>query len=290
MSKIDDLQASVDKATEKVEKCKATIVRHEAHKAKKLAALVKQGVDINDLKAAKEAARLVRKDELMWAIFEVEHKDDDIIGATKKLKAAEVILANWLGRYNVEVEKERFLSENAPAVIIEFLNQWKEKARDWYIKAHAKYLEMNTELKVAKQEAEQKYILENPGKSAYSVGCSDFIKKDEQVKFIVGAMTMMGGEVARLATYRVEMDRLAYLEKMLEEDRKAKMIDLIHRINAVVGTITDATKLRISAKGNLDGFIVGEGGKAKIETIGAGGYNIQVFHYRTLVHKMKESE
>lgn len=35
-------------------------------------------------------------------------------------------------------------------------------------------------------------------------------------------------------------------------------------------------------------MIQGENGKCKIETIYAGGYNIQCLHYRVLVHKVND--
>jgi hypothetical protein len=95
-----------------------------------------------------------------------------------------------------------------------------------------------------------------------------------------------GAIVMQMSTYRNEPERLAWLEKTLEQDKKAKMLDLIVRINNVVGTTVDATNLRISNAGNLNGFIIGENGRAKVETIGAGGYAVQCFHYRTLVHKI----
>ena len=77
------------------------------------------------------------------------------------------------------------------------------------------------------------------------------------------------------------------LSKIIEAEKKAKYEDLCNRISAVVGEITDVSNLRISAKGNLDGIVEGTKGRAKVETIGAGGWNIQCFHYRVLVHKLK---
>ena len=58
------------------------------------------------------------------------------------------------------------------------------------------------------------------------------------------------------------------------------------RIIFVDGEITDASALTVGAKGDLNGYIEGKDGKASIKTIGAGGYNIQCYHFRTLIHKM----
>ena len=56
---------------------------------------------------------------------------------------------------------------------------------------------------------------------------------------------------------------------------------------STVGTITDASALYIGPEGDINGYIVGTEGEAKIQTIGAGGYNIQCFHFRTLIHEYK---
>ena len=61
--------------------------------------------------------------------------------------------------------------------------------------------------------------------------------------------------------------------------------DIIERTNRITGTITDATQLEVGAKGELNGYIIGERGTAKVSTIGAGGYNIQCFHFRTVIHE-----
>ena len=63
---------------------------------------------------------------------------------------------------------------------------------------------------------------------------------------------------------------------------------MIDQVSEKIGEITDASHLSIGEKGEINGIIVGTNGKAKIETIGAGGYNIQRYHFRTLVHKLKE--
>ena len=77
------------------------------------------------------------------------------------------------------------------------------------------------------------------------------------------------------------------LKKTLEKEAQAKYEDLCNRISAVVGEIEDVSNLNIARDGQLNGIVEGTKGSAKVETIGAGGYNIQCFHYRTLVHLIK---
>lgn len=283
---IQSLKERVSKAEEKVEKCKNTIERHTKSLEKKSAVLIKKGIDMNDLKSAKWDEN-GDSTEFYWDVCSVEQKQDDIKGAEKKLAQAEQILADWKSKLAVEVEKERFLSEQAPAVIVEFLNQWKERVRDWYIHNYHSYIKLQNELELTIEKARERFKVEHPDKSEYGVAFSDYKKRDKEIIGIVKRLNAIGGTVAQMATYYNEEERLKWLENLLEEERKHKLFDLIHRINAVVGSITNAEHLRINEKGNLDGIITGESGKAKIETIGAGGYNIQCFHYRTLVNKIK---
>ena len=70
--------------------------------------------------------------------------------------------------------------------------------------------------------------------------------------------------------------------KMAEEF----IIDLYNRVKIITGEVTDWSHIRYSGKA-LNGFITGKDGKAEVETIIAGGYNIQKMHYRVLVKKLK---
>ena len=63
--------------------------------------------------------------------------------------------------------------------------------------------------------------------------------------------------------------------------------DLILRVYEVTSTLLSVEKTKMNAKGGIDCTIKGEAGNALVETIPAGGYNIQRFHYRTLVKKIK---
>lgn len=68
------------------------------------------------------------------------------------------------------------------------------------------------------------------------------------------------------------------------EEREADywLINLYNRVKEITGEVTDCSYLRWGGK-CLDGYVVGKDGTAEVETIGAGGYNIQRFHLRVLV-------
>lgn len=82
------------------------------------------------------------------------------------------------------------------------------------------------------------------------------------------------------------------LKKTEEEFRRANLtaaeyfvMDLYNRVNSVTGEVTDWSGITYSGKA-LNGVIVGVNGTVSVETIIAGGYNIQRMHYRVLVKKI----
>lgn len=76
------------------------------------------------------------------------------------------------------------------------------------------------------------------------------------------------------------------IRKLIENDKQVKIVQLTMRVTDVIGKITNANEMNVSEKGDLIGIIEGENGRARVETISAGGWNIQCYHYRTLVTKL----
>lgn len=71
------------------------------------------------------------------------------------------------------------------------------------------------------------------------------------------------------------------------QEAKILIIDLFNRIKKITGEkIYSWTELHYD-NGALNGIVEGENGKAKVESIFAGGYNIQRLHVRVLVHEIK---
>ena len=67
--------------------------------------------------------------------------------------------------------------------------------------------------------------------------------------------------------------------------------NLYDRVCQIVDTIEDASDLKVTA-GNegfavINGTVKGHGKVAKVQSVGAGGWNIQRWHIRTLVHEVK---
>jgi hypothetical protein len=75
----------------------------------------------------------------------------------------------------------------------------------------------------------------------------------------------------------------AILDREVDRKRKA----LITRVEKKAGKIIDASFLRVGDDGEINGMITGEKGDVAVNTITAGGYNIQCLHYRLLVKNLK---
>lgn len=311
MADIQYLEERIEKANANVEKCKGAIERHQKQLEKKLQVLVKKGVDMSKLAELKWNPN-GGGSALYWEICEVESKQSDIKGANNKLENAEEILAGWQAKLSAEIEKERFLEGNAPEVIKEFLEEWKQKSYQWHVKKLGAYRELKEQLGKEGYEAHVQFVKSHPVEYAnyldengeikeYYQGrhdlhnvwprkpLEDYLKEKElDYKSIKEKLINFAGLlVIRMDEMYNDEDALKWLAKELEAEKKRKMINLIYRINEIVGSIEDAEYLKVDVNGNLNGIVKGSKGSAKVETIGAGGWNIQCFHYRCLVHEVK---
>ena len=84
---------------------------------------------------------------------------------------------------------------------------------------------------------------------------------------------------------RTDKDMAEKIEKDINRDADMKYDMIVTKTLKICGTITDATHLTIGNNGELNGYIKGTDGNAWVDTIWAGGYNIQCLHFRTLIKK-----
>lgn len=222
-------------------------------------------------------ARIEKAQASNWEINPYYYNESDLKWTKKDLEAARKGLAEYEAQLTAETEKAN--SRNVPA-ILEFLEAWKARVEGWYVETFPKYLEAR-----AKRYAENReyidFVISHGGKEYWEERDARRAAEKDAEK----AYNRTCGEFIRYNDH--DALNIALLKKDLEQEAAAKYDDIVERTNAICGTITDATGLRVGLKGDLDGFVIGDRGTAKVQTIGAGGYNIQCFHFRTLVHAVK---
>lgn len=191
-----------------------------------------------------------------------------IKSAEKEINSQHLLLA----KYNnlLEFQKQR-LSKPVHGVFKDFFENWKQKIIEFSKEHLKKYLELdkaNCEL-FNKTSAEEKRTLEF--KNKYST-----LVRAAQAHFTSWARDLF---------YKGEEEFKKYLDKYMLD----RYYELVDKITAITGEFTDVKNIYIGKDGSLNGTVTGNNGTAKIETIVAGGYNIQCLHYRVLVHKVKEN-
>lgn len=192
-------------------------------------------------------------------------------------------------KYEEELIKaeEMEASRNVPA-ITEFLDAWKARMTQYYMGGLNEYYNEYNEVR----------RLYDSDKAAYETAYAEFkvrkYGKFEKVSYVdrwgktrTEERKVADGYYEQFAPYYRERnieEASAKLERDLRDEYNRKYDFIITRTNEIVGQITDASNLKVGAKGDLNGWIVGTKGCCSVKTIGAGGYNIQCFHFRTLIH------
>ena len=209
----------------------------------------------------------------------------------------------------IACETEKSNSRNVPA-IIEFLELWKERAYNYYKKDLTSYYNEKDALNQLFKDYDNNYArnysidktvreqkLEQYDSARKMLHCKLHGYKERRTfinpwgKEDYADVKVRDGEWEHLTPYVYKAnsldDALTIIEKDLEKEKNRKYDHLIERVNKVAGQIIDATNLKVGANCELNGIIIGNKCKARVETIFAGGYHIQILHTRLLVHEVK---
>lgn len=175
----------------------------------------------------------------------IEYCEREKKSALNSLEEAKKTLNNYKNQLEVEIQKENSLDE-----LPEMFNEFKESlinAWDEFDKA-----------KRNKIKADMKEMSFRELKAKYGFGYSE---------------------------KAMESDEHIHQENI--KAAKNIILDLINRVSYKTGEITDFSGLRINANNQgfavLNGIVFGKKGSAEVESILAGGYNIQRLHVRVLV-------
>lgn len=148
---------------------------------------------------------------------------------------------------------------NGYEVIDRFLNDWKVNAKEFYLRVAAEYKEA---------------CVNTPSGSYIVNGIKFFHWQTRDNKFI---------EKYGKGTLQIIKHDMYRLDDILNKDVIAKKKKLISTVEKKAGKIIDVSELYIGVDGNINGSIKGELKTVSVNTIYAGGYNVQCLHYRILI-------
>lgn len=259
MMKIEDIKVKMDAAYDKWQKRIATTQKFKERANKNWEIIVKNGWDIYLHEDGEFNPWEVKKETGSDKAFDITYKYNDAIDGAKesekKEPEVEEIYQNWVKKYNdaikftAEVDEMPEIFKETIKMLAEEWTAWDIAKREEIKKAHKAVDDIPYEGETREEHrrayAEFRKLYKYSIEQAYNKTDEEFYKKNE-------------------------------------DTATAYMKDLVHRIKNKVGEITNMRNIHFSGKA-LNGMVEGTLGKAYIDTILAGGYNIQRLHYRVLV-------
>ena len=239
-----------------------------------------EGKEKEIVKLEKKLERIEKAEATNWEVNPYYYSEYDKRYTQRDLDEARKALEDYKNQMVVEIEKAN--SRNIQA-IVEFLNMWKERTETYYKKHVTDWIE--TLKKYYEEDSKYCKWFNSHFEERHNKELLKEMKKPREEANAIHAMyNYLNRYMERKnCTWVFDVD---LLRKDLEEEANRKYDFIIERTNSLIGEIKDASNLSVGDKGDLNGFIKGAKGTVKVETIGAGGYNIQCFHFRTLINKI----
>ena len=288
----EELQTRIDKTTEKIEKINKRIAKWSTNMKQEAKDIALRYAEVEyGTPAYTETSKQYRA-------YSSEHSYDnevynqeewnkgpnlgELVSAYCDLHEANKLLAKYQSQLDKLVNFEK---ADKIEVIWNFIQKWKESAYNFYIDNANQFIKLRENHKQAweeykkTQEYEEQLEMFNKW---HNWGSNEYrVEKEFDKKYYsdIQSLTM---DIVNYKTIDTEK-----LQKILDKEVIVRYNTLVKQVTDITGEITDASNLRMGAKGEINGIVIGEKGKAKVETFGAGGYNVQIFHYRTRVTEVR---
>lgn len=197
-------------------------------------------------KKQKQIEKAKEDNEKYWLEADIRSLEDDIKRGKKEIEAKKETLTKYELQLKGELEKESLYVKEMPSQFKQLQEALVERWNEWNKNRKATLIEKYKEL------GYKSFIKE------YSYNDYDFMKIDDKK-----------------------------LEATNEKEAKALIIDLYNRVKEITGEVESWEDVHATqgAQGMvvLNGTVRGKEGVAQVESILAGGYNIQRLHIRVLV-------
>ena len=314
---ISDIQAKIAKKQAEIDKKKAWIQKKEIAINKKLDLLTGKLSD-SELEAIKvfldalkvtssykvpqelhvDTWGLARKygytydDPEGKALYGLDDDAESIYNSNDAIKEAQAIIDKYEARLAAETAQEREI-DDIPDCLKDFMNEMIDKWDKYDIR-------IRDNSKPYYQELQRKAddILYGDGRSAlasdkkladmYPDVTSYNRYRRFKKEYIIDPFESRYGSIS-YAMPLWEMDDAKIHAENYAAGRRL-ILDLLKRVTKITGPVRSWAGLELT-RGNLgpvlNGVVTGEDGKARVESILAGGYNIQRLHVRTLVKPIR---
>lgn len=221
--------------------------------AKKEALILKKQDKIRKFGVDPDADKFViakTNSEVYWLMCDIDGLKADIIRNNKEIEEIKVNLEKYKEQLTGEVEKESILLKDIPESMKRMQVELVERWDEWDIKRRNQMV----------------YDYKN-------LSYDDYKKKYRGTDFM----------------FRYKTDEQIHNSNV--QDAKYLILDLYYRVKNITGEITDWSGVHATQGSQgftvLNGFVVGKEGRAEVESILAGGYNIQRLHIRVLVKEYR---
>ena len=235
-----------------------------------------------------------RDEEYLWNEY-IKDCNRELDYAVQDLYDTKLTLEKYQNMLNLELAKEDEFNNNRIQVIWEFLLNYKEQVAQYVrenLEVLNEYYEVNT--KMCDWHNHNAYKVHNGEmtREEYDRVYDELRAREKKLKEEIHPYTYECATRKYPENVRVIDENK--LEEILMKDCKARYFQLVNEVTKYTGIITDAQGLKIRA-GELNGIIIGEKGKAKVQTFSAGGHSMhiivnekhgQCYHYRTRVDKI----
>lgn len=243
----------------KIETLRDRIEKAKAKIEKKSGTIVKRNAQIEKKVALLKAEGIAdpltadpwnyRQTDAYWSLCDIRDYQESIKRLEKEIAATRETLDKYEAQLTGEIAKEEILLKEIPEI---FTSLRDDLVAEW-----------------DRWDLERQEYLE---KQYRELGYTEFFKRHTLAGYNLIYKT--GGEIHEANV----------------QEAKALILDLYYRVKDITGEVTDwagiDTEIGTHGFAVLNGIVIGKEGRAKVESIYAGGYNIQRLHVRVLVHSI----